>query len=208
MEKLKRWFKKRAPAFVVLAVVVGVTVLLFTPSGATFRSSIPSVLPGSSTAHPLLSAPPQNQPSPPPLSSEGRAADNAEPGSVASESPLGAEAYTRLQTALTIWGSFPSREGRDAKLGQLAPYVSPDALTAIAGSWSGPDIRTVDVKASNVLIVIPSFPPTATSVRVTFGVGQHFTYLSGTSTNGLLTGSADLVRSPNRSWTIIRLSRR
>lgn len=57
---------------------------------------------------------------------------------------------SRAELAIRSYASFPNKKGRDATLNQLRPLLSTSALAQIRRQWSGPEVTTVSMRATEV----------------------------------------------------------
>lgn len=109
----------------------------------------------------------------------------------------------RIETAVRLYASYPSKQGRDALLAELKPLVSDTAHAAIAQEWSGPEVTTVDVNVTNVLleeIFIDSEGRPALQAHVT----QEATF-ANTPNQTYLTYILVTLEPRGKDWTIVNL---
>lgn len=194
METIRRYVRKSKTALVVFLGLVVLAGIVMSPLGGAIRGPISSAM--SSVKHPVTS-----------VSTGGPGA----PGGTSTVQPLlvlDDATMTKIHTVVTVWSSYPNQAGRAATLRQLAPFVTATALQDVASSWTGPELGTLVVTASQIHLVVPPISPSATTILVQATADQAATHPDGSITDATFGGGVVLQRQPGGSWSISHLYER
>ncbi|HXH04872.1 MAG TPA: hypothetical protein VNI82_00400 [Candidatus Nitrosotenuis sp.] len=136
---------------------------------------------------------------------ESSATSPASEPEVVSLETLDIDTRTRIEQAVLLYASYPQSSGKATILTQLESFVTEEALAAIAASWEGPEITTVNATVTEVVLepemVTGDLPG---SLRVTANVTQAVDYTNTPSAIFFPIISVSLVNDEGK-WSIVRI---